>query len=99
MDSRPISDPAALTATIPSPRIIGLVNWIGFWTLLSKEVRRFIKVYMQTIAAPVVTTLLFYMVFSLSMGGPPGTAPRMVGSVPFFNFLAPGLIMMAMAQN
>ncbi len=61
--------------------------------------RRFIKVYTQTIAAPVVTTLLFYLVFSLSMGGPPGGSPRIVGQVPFFNFLAPGLIMMGMSQN
>jgi len=75
------------------------VNWIGFWTLFSKEVRRFIKVYSQTVIAPVMTTLLFYLVFSLAMGGTPGAAARMVGQVPFFNFLAPGLIMMAMSQN
>ncbi len=64
-----------------------------------KEVRRFAKVYTQTIAAPVVTTLLFYAVFSLSMGSAAGNAPRLVDGVSFFNFLAPGLIMMAMAQN
>jgi ABC-2 type transport system permease protein len=82
---------------MPTPRIMGKVNWIGFWTLLLKEVRRFVKVYMQTIAAPVVTTLLFYVVFSLAMGGAGGA--RTVGQVPYFNFLAPGLIMMAMTQN
>ena len=78
---------------------MGRVNWIGFWTLLMKEVRRFAKVYTQTIAAPVVTTLLFYVVFSLSMGGGNGNAPPLVAGVPYFNFLAPGLIMMAMSQN
>jgi ABC-2 type transport system permease protein len=79
----------------PSPRPIGAVNWIGVWTLYRKEVRRFIKVYMQTMVAPVATTLLFFTVFALALGG----VVRMVGDVPFLHFLAPGLIIMTMAQN
>lgn len=79
----------------PLPRDIGTVNWIGLWTLYQREVHRFIKVYTQTIAAPVVTTLLFYAVFALALGG----VVRMAGSVPFLVFLGPGLIVMAMAQN
>ncbi len=94
MDSLPLAD-SALSVRVPAPRIMGRVNWIGFWTLLLKEVRRFVKVYMQTIVAPVATALLFYLVMSLAMGS--GRAP--VGAVPYFNFLAPGLIMMAMSQN
>jgi ABC-2 type transport system permease protein len=97
MDSLPLPDAdIAVYHYGPAPRIMGQVNWIGFWTLFLKEIRRFMKVYMQTIVAPVGTALLFYVVFSLAMGG---GAPRMVGGVPFFNFLAPGLIMMAMTQN
>ena len=100
MDSLPLPDIASpVVIAPPTARIIGRVNWIGFWTLLMKEVRRFVKVYMQTIAAPVVTTLLFYVVFSLSMGGGAGSAPRLIDGVPFFNFLAPGLIRMGMSQN
>ena len=53
----------------PLPRDIGTVNWIGLWTLYQREVYRFLKVYTQTIAAPVVTTLLFYAVFALALGG------------------------------
>jgi ABC-2 type transport system permease protein len=79
----------------PEPREIGAVNWIGLWTLYRREVQRFLKVYQQTVAAPVVTTLLFYAVFALALGG----GVRMVGDVPFLQFLAPGLIMMAIAQN
>ena len=79
----------------PFPRDIGTVNWIGLWTLYQREVYRFLKVYTQTIAAPVVTTLLFYAVFALALGG----VVRMAGSVPFLVFLGPGLIVMAMAQN
>jgi ABC-2 type transport system permease protein len=78
---------------------MGKVNWIGFWTLLLKEVRRFVKVWLQTIAAPVITTLLFYAVFSLAMSGGSGGTGQTVYGVPYFNFLAPGLIMMAMTQN
>lgn len=79
----------------PEPRTIGAVNWIGLWTLYRREVQRFLKVYQQTIAAPVVTTLLFYAVFALALGG----GLRMVGDVSFLEFLGPGLVMMAMAQN
>lgn len=71
-------------------------NWLGVWTLYKREVRRFTKVYSQTMVAPVVTTLLFLAVFSLAIGGRAGT---MVAGVPFLEFLAPGLIMMAIAQN
>jgi ABC-2 type transport system permease protein len=79
----------------PVPRSYGAVNWLGFRTLLGKEVRRFLKVHFQTITAPVVTTLLFLAVFSLALG----RVAADVHGVPFAEFLAPGLIMMAMVQN
>ena len=81
----------------PAPRVrqLGMVNWLGFWTLYAREVRRFLKVATQTIAAPVVTTLLFLAIFLLAFGG----QQRHVGDIPYVEFLAPGLIMMAMAQN
>ncbi|MSO85656.1 MAG: multidrug ABC transporter permease [Rhodospirillales bacterium] len=70
-------------------------NWIGVWTLYEREVRRFVKVYAQTLIAPVVTTLLFLAVFALAVGPARGE----IGGVPFIEFLAPGLVMMAVAQN
>ncbi|MBL8699548.1 MAG: ABC transporter permease [Alphaproteobacteria bacterium] len=79
----------------PPPRRYGLVNWIGLRTLIGREVRRFLKVGTQTVAAPAVTTLLLLAVFALALGG----AVRSVAGVPFAEFLAPGLIMMAMVQN
>ena len=78
-----------------APRSLGRVNWIGFWTLYNKEVKRFIKVYSQTILAPIITTLLFYMVFALALDA----GSRSVGDVPYLAFLAPGLIMMVITQN
>ncbi len=74
---------------------IGRVNWIGFATLYAKEIKRFTKVATQTVLAPVITTLLFLAIFSLAFGG----SARITWEVPFSQFLAPGLIMMAIAQN
>ena len=74
---------------------IGGVNWIGLWTLYMREVRRFTKVYQQTLIAPVGTTLLFLAIFSLALG----KATQIIGGVPFTEFLAPGLVMMAITQN
>ncbi len=85
---------ALRAAAAPAPRAIGAVNWVGLWTLYQKEVRRFLKITTQTVAAPVVTTLLFLAIFTLALGG-----RGAVAGVGFSEFLAPGLIMMAMAQN
>ena len=79
----------------PQPRRFGAVNWLGLRTLYAREVRRFLKVYTQTVLAPVVTTLLFLAVFSLALG----RAVQSVGGTPFVEFLGPGLVIMAMAQN
>lgn len=76
-------------------RKFGIVNWLGVQTLYLKEVQRFLKVFLQTVVAPAVTTLIFLAIFSLVLGG----QNRTVGSVPFLEFLAPGLVMMAILQN
>ncbi len=70
-------------------------NLRGLIALISKEIRRFMAVWMQTIMAPVMTTLLFYLIFALAFGGD----HRYIGDMPFLKFLAPGLIIMAMVQN
>ena len=71
------------------------VNWGGLSTLYIKEVRRFFKVQMQTIWAPAVTTLLYLVIFTVALG----REGKMVLGVPFADFIAPGLIVMAMIQN
>ena len=38
-------------------------NWVGLWTLFSKETTRFLKVFYQTVLAPVVTNILFLTTF------------------------------------
>jgi ABC-2 type transport system permease protein len=74
---------------------IGSFNWSGFKTLYEKEVRRYCKVFGQTVGAPVVTTLMFMMIFTLALGG----SGRYMGDVPYAVFLAPGLIIMSILQN
>ena len=90
-------DTVAETKVVPmlTTRRIGPINWIGLRTLYVKEVRRFLKVFSQTILAPAVTTLIFMTIFALALGG----AVRTIGDVPFMIFLAPGLVMMAIVQN
>jgi len=67
----------------------------GFPTLLYKEVLRFWKVSFQTVAAPVMTTLLYLLVFAHALAAHVQAFP----GVPYLEFLIPGLAMMAMLQN
>lgn len=71
------------------------INYFGTWTLLKKEIWRFLKVYHQTVLSPVVNIILFLAVFSLSVGN----KIRTIEEVPFAVFMASGLIMMAAMQN
>ena len=73
----------------------GYVNWLGFFTLYQKEILRFLKVVVQTIISPLVTSLLFLIVLSLAIGNERGGAL----GFPFITFLAPGLIAMQIIQQ
>lgn len=78
----------------PQPRAYPGVNWAGLSTLYQREVRRFLKVGMQTLAAPVVTALLYMLVFVVAVGG-----VKEVHGVAYGTFVAPGLIMMQILGN
>lgn len=71
------------------------INTIGVYTLCKREIWRFSKVWNQTVIAPVITTLLFLAIMTLAMGADHKT----VEDIPFNQFIAPGLIMMAIVQN
>ena len=66
----------------------------GLLALTHREVVRVLKLWSQTIAAPVVSSYLFIVVFGLSLGG----RIREVGGVDYEVFIVPGLITMAMVQ-
>lgn len=71
------------------------VNWIGLKTIYYKETRRFLKVYNQTLFAPVVTSMLFLAVFALAVGD----KITKVANIDFTVFMSSGLIMMTVMQN
>ena len=67
----------------------------GFRTLLAKEVLRFWKVSVQTVAAPVLTALLYLVVFAQALEG----RMQVYEGVQYTSFLVPGLVMMSVLQN
>lgn len=76
-------------------RRFGAVNWLGLYTLIWREVMRFVTVWSQTILAPLVTAGLFVMIFALAIGPMRGD----VMGVSFLHFIAPGILMMTVMQN
>ncbi len=86
--------PSWINAEPGTPTLTG-INVVGLRTLYIKEVKRFFKVQMQTVWAPAITTLLYLVIFTVALG----RGGRTVLGVPFADFIAPGLIMMAMLQN
>ena len=80
------------------PREFSGYNWLGLWTLYKREVGRFIKVGMQTLFAPAVSTLLLMTVFRLAFGNR-GELTGDFEGIAYQNFLAPGLVIMTILQN
>ncbi len=88
-------EPAAAPLPLTTRQFKGW-NPVGLKTLYLREVRRFFKVAIQTVLSPVVSTLLFMMVFAMAFGG--RNHPLVLGAA-YTDFLAPGLIMMAILNN
>ncbi len=68
---------------------------IGFGTLLYKELLRFWKVAFQTVAGPVLSALLYLVIFAQALGA----HVQVYEGVPYAAFLVPGLVMMSVLQN
>ena len=68
---------------------------IGTWTLLKKELLRFWRVVFQTVAAPVITGILYLLIFSHVLD----SRLEVYEGVAYTAFLIPGLIMMSLLQN
>ncbi len=71
------------------------MNGRGFYTLFYKESLRFYKVALQTIVAPVITTLLYFLVFSHVLED----RITVYDDISYTSFLVPGLVMMSIIQN
>jgi len=70
-------------------------NYLSVWSLFKKEVFRFLKVGIQTIVGPAVSSLLFLAVFNLALS----RSVQTINNISFASFIAPGLIMMTILQN
>jgi ABC-2 type transport system permease protein len=68
---------------------------VSFWTLFAKELLRFLKVSVQTVAAPVLTSLLYLVIFGQVLEG----RVQVFEGVRYTSFLVPGLVMMSVLQN
>ncbi len=90
----PESTPTSLPALLPATRVSSGMNWLGLWTLYTKEVKRFWRVGPQTLLAPVVSNLLYLTVFVLAF-----SENRAGGADGFIAFLIPGLIMLGILNN
>lgn len=89
------AQPASMIRHEPGEPVIRNINWAGMYALYMKEVRRFMKVQLQTVWAPALTTLLYLVIFSVALG----RGGMTVMGVPFADFIAPGLIMMGLIQS
>ena len=70
-------------------------KFLSVWSLFKKEVLRFMKVGIQTVIGPAVSSLLFLAVFNLALG----RSVQTINGFGFASFIAPGLIMMTILQN
>lgn len=71
------------------------INLVGFWTIVRKESRRVVRIWLQTIIPPAITMTLYFVIFGTLVGSRIGT----MDGVPYMTFIAPGLIMMAVITN
>lgn len=71
------------------------MNLVGFFSVYNKEVRRFLKVYNQTLISPVINALLFLAIFMLAIGKKISFGT----DISFGEFMAPGLMAMVIIQN
>ena len=74
---------------------IAAVNWIAFKTLVVKEIRRFMRIWVQTIVPPAVSAVLYMMIFGKLIGSRIGV----MDGHSYIDFVAPGIIMMAVITN
>lgn len=68
---------------------------IPFWTLFTREISRFMKVIVQTVVTPFISSFLYLLVFGVSLG----SQVQVHAGVNYLAFLIPGLMMMSLMNN
>ena len=70
-------------------------NWVAFSTLLTREIRRFIRIWPQTLLPPAITMTLYFVIFGNLIGQRIGE----MNGFAYIEYIAPGIIMMAVINN
>src|SRR5690554_2528813 len=70
-------------------------QWVALYTLVSKEIRRFTRIWVQTLLPPAITMALYFVIFGKLIGSRIGE----MGGFDYIQFVVPGLIMMAVLTN
>jgi ABC-2 type transport system permease protein len=80
---------------VPARIDLGVIRWVGFKTIVLREYGRIIRIWGQTLVPSAVTATLYFVIFGSLIG-------RRVGNmdgIPYMQYIAPGLIMMAVITN
>jgi ABC-2 type transport system permease protein len=70
-------------------------NWIAFITIFTKEVRRFTRIWPQTLLPPAITTSLYFLIFGTLIGQRIGR----IHDVSYMEFIVPGVILMSVISH
>lgn len=68
---------------------------VALWTLTVREVRRFMRIWPQTLLPPSITMSMYFLIFGNMIGSRIGQ----IGGVPYIDYIVPGLIMMSVITN
>ena len=89
------TDASETTRPVDSPKALGATQWTGFKTIVIREYGRIIRIWAQTIVPSAVTSALYFVIFGSLIGKRVG----LMAGVPYMQYIAPGLIMMAVITN
>lgn len=70
-------------------------NWVGFSTIVTKEVRRVLRIWVQTLVPPAINGTLYFLIFGLAIGSRVGE----MSGFDYMAYIAPGVIMMQIMIN
>jgi len=71
------------------------VNWVGFYTIVRREIHRITRIWVQTLVPPAITMTLYFVIFGSLIGSRIGE----MGGFSYMQYIAPGLIMMSVISN
>jgi ABC-2 type transport system permease protein len=78
-----------------SPKVSAKSYWIGYQTILIKEITRILRIWAQTLIPPMITMSLYFVIFGAIIGRRVGE----MGGMPYIDFIVPGLIMLSVITN